>query len=258
MDTALHEHILTTDVPTEMKTALQKMVRAAEAVIPSLNRYQQRRYPILLNHMVKEAIDPAMEPQWWEITLNLWGQAARQVGKDGSDLLAAIETLQPLLKNRLGAGGEVTLREITMDTMMGICLLSDTLTEPKKNFVAPNVYSLAQAHFHKYAWFRAIYSGKAPVGFIMIVDGEPEEDKGGKPVYFLWRFMIAEPFHGCGYGRQAIQRLVEYVRTRPQAQELLVSCGQGEGSPQGFYETLGFALTGEVLDEEVVLRLPLE
>lgn len=91
----------------------------------------------------------------------------------------------------------------------------------------------------------------------MIVDGEPDEDKDGKPVYFLWRLMIAEPFHGRGYGRQAIQRLVDYVRTRPQANELLVSCGQGEGSPQGFYESLGFVLTGEVLDEEVVLSLPL-
>jgi diamine N-acetyltransferase len=199
-----------------------------------------------------------MEPQWWETTLYFWKQAGHLAGKEGSELLTVIETLQPLLKTRLGVGGEVTLREITMDTVMGICLLSDTLTEPKKYFVAPNVYSLAQAHFHPYAWFRAIYAGKAPVGFMMIVDGEPEEDKGGKPVYFLWRFMIAEPFQGRGYGRQAVQRLVEYVRTRPQASELLVSCGQGEGSPQGFYESAGFILTGEALDEEVVLRLALD
>ena len=60
------------------------------------------------------------------------------------------------------------------------------------------------------------------------------------------------------YGGQAIQRLVEYVRTRPGARELLVSCGQGEGSPQGFYESLGFTLTGEKLGDEVVLRLPLD
>lgn len=254
MDTGILERLGSTDIPRELETALQKMVQAAESILPSLNRFQQRRYPILLNHLISEAIDPSLEPQWWETTLYLWSQAS----DDSSELQATIENLSPLMKARLGIDGEVTLREITMETVMGVCLLSDTLTEPKKNFVAPNVYSLAQAHFHGYAWFRAIYAGKAPVGFLMIVDGEPEEDKGGKPVYFLWRFMIAEPFHGRGFGRQAIQRLVEYVRTRPDATELLVSCGQGEGSPQGFYETLGFVLTGEVLDNEVVLRLPLD
>lgn len=258
MDTKLYERIQTADIPTELKTALQSMAQAAEAVLPSLNRFQQRRYPILLDHLIEEATGTALEPHWWETTLYFWRQAAREVGNRNSELLSSITMLQPLLESRLGAGGEVTLREITMETVLGICLLSDTLTEPKKFFVAPNVYSLAQAHFHQYAWFRAIYAGKAPVGFIMIVDGEPEEDKGGKLVYFLWRFMIAEPFHGRGYGRQAIQRLAEYVRTRPEATELLVSCGQGEGSPQGFYESLGFTLTGEVLDDEVVLRLPLD
>ena len=35
--------------------------------------------------------------------------------------------------------------------------------------------------------------------------------------------MIAEPYHGRGYGRQAVDRLVEYVKTRPGARELLVS-----------------------------------
>ncbi|MBI5029758.1 MAG: GNAT family N-acetyltransferase [Chloroflexi bacterium] len=153
-----------------------------------------------------------------------------------------------MLRERLGPYEHVTLREITADTVFRICLLSDTLTEPKKYFVAPNAISLAQAHFNKYAWFRAIYAGKAPVGFMMIID-DPDT-----PEYFLWRLMIAEPFHGRGYGRQAIQRLVEYVKTRPNAKELLVSCGQGEGSPEGFYLKQGFVPTGEIVHDEIVLR----
>jgi diamine N-acetyltransferase len=90
-----------------------------------------------------------------------------------------------------------------------------------------------------------------PVGFLMLND-KPDEQE-----YFLWRFMIAEPYHGRGYGRQAIERLIDYVRTRPGAKELLVSCGQGAGSPQGFYQRLGFEPTGEILGSEVVLRLAL-
>jgi diamine N-acetyltransferase len=155
------------------------------------------------------------------------------------------------LRARLGPYDNVTLREINADTVYGICLLSDTLTEPKKYFVAPNAQSLAQAHFNKYAWFRAIYAGRAPVGFMMIVD-DPDT-----PEYFLWRLMIAQPFHGRGYGRQAIQRLVEYVKTRPNAKELLVSCGQGEGSPEAFYLKQGFISTGKIDHDELVLRMPL-
>ena len=258
MDPEIFDRIQSAEISPDLKTALENTVRAAIDLLPGLNRVQRRRYPILLDHLVKEAIDPQLEPQWWETTLDLWGKTARDASENGLALLNAIGGLHPLLEVRLGLGGKVTLREITMDTVLGICMLSDTLSEPKINFVAPNVYSLAQAHFHDYAWFRAIYAGRAPVGFIMIVDGEPEEEKGGKPVYFLWRLMIAGPFQGRGYGRQAIECLVEYVSSRPEATELLVSCGQGNGSPQGFYESLGFVLTGDVLDHEVVLRLPLE
>lgn len=151
MDTELLERIQTAEIPLEMKIALDKTARAASGLLPSLNPYQQRRYPILLDHLVKEAIDPGLEPQWWEATLDFWVKAAREVRDEGPTLLTAVDALRPLLAARLGLSGEVSLREITMETVMGICLLSDTLTEPKKYFVAPNVYSLAQAHFHKYA-----------------------------------------------------------------------------------------------------------
>ena len=146
----------------------------------------------------------------------------------------------------------MSLQPITEETVRGICQLSDTLTEPRKGYVAPNAISLAQAHFNKYAWFRAIHAGKAPVGFMMILD-DPDT-----PEYFLWRFMIATPYQGRGYGSQAIQRLVEYVKTRPGARELLVSCGEGEGSPKSFYLKQGFVLTGEIIDEEMMLRISLE
>jgi diamine N-acetyltransferase len=70
--------------------------------------------------------------------------------------------------------------------------------------------------------------------------------------------MVAEPYHGRGYGRQAIERLVEYVKTRPGAKELLVSYHKGEKSPEGFYLKLGFEPTGEMAGDEYVARLPLD
>ncbi len=68
---------------------------------------------------------------------------------------------------------------------------------------------------------------------------------------------IAE-IHKVGYtGLARFFRQVEYVRSRPGAMELLVSCGEGEGSPKEFYLKQGFTPTGEVSDDETVLRMAL-
>jgi diamine N-acetyltransferase len=145
----------------------------------------------------------------------------------------------------------VSLQEITEETVIDICNLSNTLSEAQRKMVADNAKSIAQAHFSKHAWFRAIYAGETPVGFLMLYDNPDEHE------YFLWRFMIAGPHQGNGYGRQAIELLLDYLRSRPGAHELLTSCGEGEASPEGFYLSLGFERDGKVYDDEVGLRLPL-
>jgi diamine N-acetyltransferase len=161
----------------------------------------------------------------------------------GQDSAAKHETLP---------AGEVGLREITEESVRDICRLSDTLTPPKKFMVAPNAVSIAQAHFSEHAWFRAIYAGETPVGFIMLYDDAEE------PEYFLWRLMVAEQYHGMGFGRRAMELLVDYVKTRPGAKVLETSCGQGPGSPEGFYKRIGFERNGKMHGEEVGLSLALQ
>jgi diamine N-acetyltransferase len=239
------------DMPSELKLALKELTHEVELLSPCLPALQQRRTQRRLDRVIVEATAPATEAHWWEVYVDLIAKMAGEQGAAGQPVVEAIQRLRPLLRSRLGPYDEVSLQPITEDTVWGICQLSDTLTEPRKNFVATNAVSLAQAHFNKHAWFRAIYAGQAPVGFMMIVDDDET------PEYFLWRFMIAEPYQGRGYGRQAIQRLVEYVRTRPGARELLVSCGEGEGSPKAFYLKQGFVPTGKVIDEETVLHMAL-
>jgi diamine N-acetyltransferase len=143
----------------------------------------------------------------------------------------------------------VTLREITAETVRTICGLR--VREDQQGFVAPNAVSIAQAHFAPEAWFRAIYADDVPVGFAML------SDKPEVPEYFLWRFMIDRRFQHLGFGRRAIDLLVAHVRMRPGATAFFTSAVPGEGSPQPFYEKLGFAPTGEIDDGEVVLRLEL-
>lgn len=143
----------------------------------------------------------------------------------------------------------VSLKEITADTVRTICDLS--VLEEQKKFVAPNAVSIAQAYFSEYAWFRAIYADETPVGFLMLYDDTE------KPEYYLWRFMIDARYQGMGFGRRALELLIEHVRNRPKAKELYTSVLQAEGGPQGFYEGMGFKLTGDMEEGEAVLRLEL-
>ena len=148
-----------------------------------------------------------------------------------------------------GRDAAVSLREITQATLGPILNLK--VAPEQEQFVANNAVSIAQAHFSDKAWFRAIYADDTPVGFVMLHD-DPE-----KPEYFLWRLMVAAEHQGKGYGRRAVARLLDYVRTRPGAKELLVSYVPGDGCPEPFYRKLGFEPTGRVEGGEVVLRLPL-
>ena len=143
----------------------------------------------------------------------------------------------------------VTLREITEETLGAILGLQ--VGEHQRKFVADNARSLAQAHFSPYAWFKAIYADETPVGFVMLWD-DPD-----KPEYYLWRLMIDARYQGNGFGRRAIELLIQHARTRPNASELSTSVVQADGGPQGFYERLGFELTGDYEEGEAVMRLAL-
>jgi diamine N-acetyltransferase len=143
----------------------------------------------------------------------------------------------------------LTLREITKETVRQITALK--VAPAQTHFVADNATSIAEAYFEPKAWFRAIYADETPVGFIMLAD-DPDE-----PNYYLWRLMIDERYQGHGYGRQAVEQLIAYVRTRPNATHLYVSCVPGEGSPGPFYEGMGFTYTGEEEEGELMMRLEL-
>ncbi len=147
------------------------------------------------------------------------------------------------------ADAVVTLREVTGDSLRAILNLK--VKPEQERFVASNAVSIAQAHFEPKAWFRAIYAGETPVGFLMLYD-DPDA-----PEYYLWRYMIDGRYQRLGFGRQALNLLIDHVRTRPGARELLLSYVPDEGSPEPFYASLGFANTGEVHDGENVMRLVL-
>lgn len=102
------------------------------------------------------------------------------------------------------------------------------------------------------AIYWAIYADDTPVGFVMISD---EVDGPGYIAQYLWRLLIDQRYQGRGYGAAALDLIVEYFRSRG-AGVMWTSCGEGDGSPLGFYERYGFEQTGDrVFDNEILLRL---
>lgn len=144
----------------------------------------------------------------------------------------------------------IELREIDTSNLRDILRLK--VAPAQEQFVASNAVSIAQAYFHREtAWFRAIYDGDTPVGFVML------EDKPDVPSYSLWRFMIDANHQRKGYGRRALELIFAHVRGRPGAKELYTSCVDAPGGPGPFYAGLGFTYTGGLDEDERVMRRPL-
>ena len=144
-------------------------------------------------------------------------------------------------------GDEVTLREITGETVREIVGLE--VAEHQRGMVATNGLSISQAHFEPKGWFRGVYAGEEPVGFVMVHENPDESE------YVLWRFMIDHRHQGNGYGRKALEQVIERVRTLPNATRFLTSYVPGPGSPGDFYHLLGFVDTGEEDHGELLTAL---
>ena len=96
----------------------------------------------------------------------------------------------------MAASPEVTLREITAENLDAVLALE--VREEQRHLVASNAKSIAQAHYTDVAWFRAIYAGEKPVGFVMLaLDSEGPTD-------FVWRLMVDASYQGKGYARRAM------------------------------------------------------
>ena len=122
----------------------------------------------------------------------------------------------------------VTLQEVTRENLDEILDLK--VTSEQENFIASNAVSIAEAHFYpEVTWFRAIYADETPVGFVLL------DDDPGNSFYAIWRFMIDARFQRCGFGKRALELVIEYVKTRPGAKVLSTSCVPGEVGPEGFY-----------------------
>lgn len=92
------------------------------------------------------------------------------------------------------------------------------------------------------------------VGFTMFAFDEEYEDPFDR--YWLWRLMIDESLQGKGYGTAALQTIIQYFRDNG-ANNIRLSTKETNINALSMYRKAGFIETGEMNDEEIVLKLDL-
>jgi diamine N-acetyltransferase len=145
---------------------------------------------------------------------------------------------------------KVTLKEIDRENFERCINL--VVREDQNNFVAPNVFSIAQTTVEPTYRAQAVYDGEEMVGFVMY---GWDEDEG---CHSIARLMIDKGHQGKGYGRAATVAVIERLRAEPDCRQIMLSVNPSNKSAQALYASLGFVKTGEVSHGEEVMRLRFE
>jgi diamine N-acetyltransferase len=143
----------------------------------------------------------------------------------------------------------VELKEITMENFHDCLELR--LNESQKDFVASNMYSLAEAKADGVSVPLAIYDGDTMVGFVMYDFDE------GTQLGCVSRLMVDCRRQKMGYGRAAMLEVIGRLKEEANCKGIWTSFAPENAVAGRLYESLGFIKTGEVIEGETVCRLAL-
>ena len=144
----------------------------------------------------------------------------------------------------------IQLREIKEENFRECIRLN--VSEHQKNFVASNVYSIAQAYIHYGSAFPyGIYHDDQMVGFVML--GHNKDDYE----FWLWRFMIDEKFQNQGFGSEAVKLVLEKFHEM-NAPEVYLSYEPENHIADALYRKFGWQPTGKIEEGEIVMLLQLK
>ncbi|WP_248928017.1 GNAT family N-acetyltransferase [Paenibacillus hamazuiensis] len=157
----------------------------------------------------------------------------------------------------------ITLRKITLENRRDIFNL--TVSEEQRRFVASNLSSMASCYVlatnggHPFPF--AIYADEQPVGFVMLTYGITGYDLPSiaDNNYCILRLMIDKMYQNRGYGREAMNKILEFIRTYPAgpARYCWIPYAPDNHHAKKLYESLGFRDNGEICNNELITVLPL-
>jgi len=151
----------------------------------------------------------------------------------------------------------IHLKKITWENY-GTVAVGLKLGEKQQTFLANNELSLVQAYVsaindeHPFLPY-AIYLDDTVIGFAMIFyksKNRPHfliDELSKESFYGICRFMIAEEYQGKGYGKEAVKKVIEKIRTHPygEAPAIYLSFDHENIAAKNLFTSVGFVETGE-------------
>ena len=146
----------------------------------------------------------------------------------------------------------VELKPITEDNFIDAFNLK--LAPGQDEFVSHPIRSLAQAYVYRdQCQPFGIYADGKMVGYVMVIYDYDI------PEYDIWHMMIDESMQGRGYGSEALDRVIDYIKSKPfgDSGRIALTVNKENPTARKLYEQKGFAATGIEDEDEVELVLTL-
>ena len=124
------------------------------------------------------------------------------------------------------------------------------LAPGQERFVSHPIRSLAQAYVYREQCRPfGIYAEGKMVGYVMVIYDYDV------PEYDIWHMMIDESAQGRGYGSAALDRVLDYIRTKPfgGSDRVALTCNKDNAIARKLYESKGFAASGVEDEDEIEL-----
>ena len=146
----------------------------------------------------------------------------------------------------------IRLRPIAEDNFIDAFNL--TLAPGQERYVSHPVRSLAQAYVYRNQCQPfGIYAEDTMAGYVMVIYDYDI------PEYDIWHMMIDASRQGRGLGGEALDRVLEYIRTKPfgDSDRVALTCHRDNGVAKKLYESRGFRETGNEDGDEIELAMTL-
>jgi diamine N-acetyltransferase len=140
------------------------------------------------------------------------------------------------------------LRDVNADNWPDVVRIEPR--EDQQRFVASVAFYLNLCHYGEDWRPLALYREGEPIGFAMWAFDTEEES------YWIGGLVIGAEHQGKGYGRAAMEAMLDHLAAQPGYREAALSCDPENTVARRLYASLGFVETGERVDDELVARRP--
>ena len=126
------------------------------------------------------------------------------------------------------------------------------LGDSQEKYVSHPIRSLAQAYvYREQCQPFGIYEDDDMVGYVMVIYDYDI------PEYDIWHMMIDASKQGRGYGSAALDRVLDYIKTKPfgTSNRVTLTCSLDNIHAMKLYKRKGFSETGAEDEDEIELSM---